>query len=83
MIKNIKALVLLGMVSIMANGVSMASVKEAPSEMSNETKECVKCHMKDNPGIVQQWGRSKHYGANVGCYECHQADEGDVDAYTR
>ena len=81
MIKNIKALVLLGMVSMMANGISMASVKEAPPEMSNETKECVKCHMKNNPGIVQQWGRSKHYGANVGCYECHQADEGDVDAY--
>lgn len=49
--------------------------------MSGETKACVKYHQKNNPGIVQQWGRSKHYGANIGCYECHQADEGDIDAY--
>jgi formate-dependent nitrite reductase cytochrome c552 subunit len=63
------------------SSLTYASVKEAPKEMSAETKECVSCHQKNNPGIVQQWGRSKHYGANVGCYECHQADEGDVDAY--
>ncbi len=63
------------------SSLTYASVKAAPKEMSAETKECVSCHQKNNPGIVQQWGRSKHYGANVGCYECHQADEGDVDAY--
>ncbi|MCK5726362.1 MAG: cytochrome C552 [Thiotrichaceae bacterium] len=57
------------------------AVKEAPSEMSAETKECVTCHKKHNPGITQQWGASKHYRANVGCYECHAADEGDADAF--
>jgi hypothetical protein len=50
-------------------------------EMSQETRECVKCHQKNNPGLVQEWGKSKHYGANVGCYECHAAEKGDVDAY--
>jgi hypothetical protein len=50
-------------------------------EMSEETKQCVKCHQKNNPGITQEWGRSKHFGANVGCYECHAAEKGDVDAY--
>jgi hydroxylamine dehydrogenase len=50
-------------------------------EMSKETQACVKCHEKTNPGIVQEWGKSKHYGANVGCYECHAAEKGDVDAY--
>ncbi len=58
-----------------------ASVKEPPIEFSKETKQCVACHKKNNPGITQQWGRSKHYRAKVGCYECHQADKGDIDAY--
>jgi formate-dependent nitrite reductase cytochrome c552 subunit len=70
-----------GLLMLSVSSLTYASVKEAPKEMSAETKECVSCHQKNNPGIVQQWGRSKHYGANVGCYECHQADEGDVDAY--
>ena len=70
-----------GLLMLSVSSLTYASVKAAPKEMSAETKECVSCHQKNNPGIVQQWGRSKHYGANVGCYECHQADEGDIDAY--
>jgi len=62
-------------------GITLGSAKEAPSELSEETKECVACHKKNNPGITQQWGASKHYRANVGCYECHAAEEGDPDAY--
>jgi hydroxylamine dehydrogenase len=62
-------------------GLTNAAVKEAPGELSAETKECVACHKKNNPGLVQMWGASKHYGANVGCYECHAADPKDVDAY--
>ena len=62
-------------------GLSSASVSSPPDELSDETKKCVKCHQKNNPGIVQQWGKSKHYGANVGCYECHQAEPNDPDAF--
>jgi formate-dependent nitrite reductase cytochrome c552 subunit len=62
-------------------GVSTASVDAPPKELSKETKACVACHQKHNPGIVQQWGDSKHYGASVGCYECHAADASDVDAF--
>ena len=49
-------------------------------ELSETTEECIECHKEENPGLYQQWGRSKHYGANVGCYECHAAEEGDKDA---
>ena len=31
--------------------------------------------------IYQQWGASKHYRANVGCYECHADAEGEPDAF--
>lgn len=50
-----------------------------PSVMSDKTKECLECHQADNVGLYQQWGDSKHYRANVGCYECHKADKDDVD----
>lgn len=49
--------------------------------LSDESKACVECHKQANPGIYGQWGTSKHYGANVGCYECHQAGREDADAF--
>ena len=56
---------------LLITSTGFGAVKEPPPEMSAETKECVSCHKKNNPGITQQWGASKHYRANVGCYECH------------
>jgi len=53
----------------------------APAELSRQTRECLECHQKTDHGIYQQWGGSKHFGANVGCYECHGADLGDLDAF--
>jgi hypothetical protein len=50
-----------------------------PSEMSEETKVCTACHMTETRGIYQQWGSSKHYRANIGCFECHRAEKGDPD----
>ena len=50
--------------------------------MSEETKACVDCHKQENAPIYQQWGNSKHYRANVGCYECHAAAEGEVATRT-
>mgnify|MGYP003959070479 FL=1 len=41
----------------------------------------MECHKSDDVSLYQQWGNSKHYGANVGCYECHKAEEGDADAF--
>ena len=51
------------------------------AELSSESKKCIECHMKEDPAIYGQWGASKHYRANVGCYECHKAEKGDIDAY--
>ena len=50
-----------------------------PSTMSEESLGCVECHATQTAGIYQQWGTSKHYRANVGCYECHRAEKGDAD----
>ncbi len=54
---------------------------EISTELSDESVDCVQCHKEENVSIYQQWGSSKHYGANVGCYECHKAEKGDADAF--
>jgi hydroxylamine dehydrogenase len=50
-------------------------------EMSPQSKACADCHKKESTGIYQQWGASKHYRGNVGCYECHMALPGEPDAF--
>ncbi len=49
--------------------------------LSDKSKACVECHKPTDPGIYQQWGESRHYRANVGCYECHKAAQGEPDAF--
>ncbi len=60
---------------------SVAGAAFGPKEISEKTRECLECHKDVTPVIDQQWGASKHYRANVGCFECHQAQEGDTDAF--
>jgi hydroxylamine dehydrogenase len=50
---------------------------------SKETKACIECHRKDDIHTSQivEWKKSKHAKAGVGCYECHQADKNDADAF--
>ena len=62
---------------------SMAQVEEGMglAHMSEETQNCVECHKKENRGLYTQWGESEHFRANIGCYECHQAAEGESDAF--
>ena len=51
-------------------------------EMSDASKDCIACHKKETRGLYQQWGSSKHYRGNIGCYECHMANRDDKDAFT-
>lgn len=57
-----------------------AKILKPFKNLSKESATCASCHKSEHPGIYQQWGKSKHYGANVGCYECHKADKNDADA---
>ena len=49
-------------------------------ELSPQSRECVDCHKRESLALYQQWGESKHYRANVGCFECHKAEKSDPDA---
>lgn len=49
--------------------------------LSKESQKCVECHKAESAAIYEEWGASKHFRANVGCFECHSAGEGDSDAF--
>jgi nitrate/TMAO reductase-like tetraheme cytochrome c subunit len=59
----------------------VAAQKTTPTELSPESLECNECHSTETTGIYQEWGASKHFRGNVGCYECHVAEAGDTDAF--
>ncbi len=56
------------------------SAATIPPTLSEETLTCLECHRLQTAGIYEEWGSSKHFRANVGCYECHRAEPGDKDA---
>ena len=43
-------------------------------DISQKSGKCIACHKKESTALYQEWGRSKHHGANIGCYECHKAE---------
>ncbi len=77
--KYVKSILLAGFVatslSTFAYGQSFGR-----RDVSDESAECLSCHKKQNPVIYQQWGESKHFRANISCFECHAADRADKDA---
>ncbi len=50
-------------------------------KLSDESATCNACHTEQTPAIVAQWGGSKHFRGNVGCFECHAASPGTPGAY--
>jgi hydroxylamine dehydrogenase len=71
-----------GAAATVGNAVAVSSTAQAFGlpELSKETQECVDCHKEESKALYQQWGSSKHFRANIGCYECHSAEETDPDA---
>src|SRR5215831_5955230 len=45
------------------------------------SRECIECHQKTTPGIIDHWKGSTHARKAVGCVECHQAETGEADAF--
>jgi hypothetical protein len=43
---------------------------------------CIECHRNSSPGIIDHWTGSTHAAKGIGCVECHQAEDGDADAFT-
>ncbi|NIQ40415.1 MAG: cytochrome C552 [Proteobacteria bacterium] len=47
---------------------------------SPEGKVCIECHQELSPSLVEQWRQGAMGQEGVNCYDCHKAEEGDVDA---
>lgn len=71
--------VLTAVVCLMVTAAAWAQAF-APPELSAESQACADCHKVESQAIYQQWGESRHFRANVGCYECHAAEAGEADA---
>ena len=73
---------LIAMVFLTTASISIAGGAIGLPEMSKASKECISCHKKEHTSLYQQWGESKHYRGNIGCFECHKAKDTDKDAFS-
>jgi hypothetical protein len=80
--KRISFLTLIACFVVLAIGTSAHAITQInlPTGISKTSTECIMCHKETTVNIYQQWGNSKHFRANVGCYECHEAQREDQDA---
>ena len=58
-----------------------AGLRPAKLQVPASSVDCVDCHGKESPGIVEHWKGSTHAEKGVACVECHQATQGEADAY--
>ncbi len=42
---------------------------------SEDAKNCIECHAKKTPGIVENWKNGKMAHATVSCYDCHVVEK--------
>ncbi len=73
--------VLLVLCLVLAVSATAQDYRSIPTTMSEESKACIECHEAEIPAMVKEWRYSRHFGADVGCYECHAANADDPDVY--
>jgi hydroxylamine dehydrogenase len=74
-------LVLSGALTTVNAQQNFPKVKEFRIERSipPEAVACIECHKATNPGIFDDWARSRHASAGITCLDCHLAQPGDTD----
>ncbi len=76
--------VLLIVVLIIIAGMEMKKSREYKPEIEIDkmTAKCITCHEKKGIAVKQidAWKESRHAVMGIGCYECHEAKEGEFDA---
>ncbi len=61
-------------VQAIAIGSAPARDKETADALALSTDDCVVCHRRSSPGIVERYGVSQMAAAEVGSRDCHQVD---------
>lgn len=49
--------------------------------VTERSKRCIECHTTKTPAIVNSWQASRHAEQGIGCFECHEAEGGDIDGF--
>ncbi|MBN1220314.1 MAG: nitrate reductase [Anaerolineae bacterium] len=60
------------MVGIGQSLIQTAVLPERVNALANSDDECVVCHKRTTPGIVEQYGHSTMAAAEVACQNCHE-----------
>ena len=51
--------------------VSLTNNLKINKELTPLAKDCIECHAKESPGIVNDWRNSRHAHVGVSCVDCH------------
>ena len=63
--------------ALMVNRARPAGDTNQPlAAFTQATGRCAQCHREETSAVVHQFERSQHSQANVTCYDCHQALDG-------
>lgn len=68
---------------LIASGAYASGIKDI--KLDAQSQKCVDCHEKENiaPKVHDSYAESKHAKNGIGCLDCHTADKGDFDAFTK
>ncbi|WP_432737894.1 multiheme c-type cytochrome [Maridesulfovibrio sp. FT414] len=85
MLKQMVKVVPIAMAIVLSAAMCFAAAEPfpnlAPKELvvkrgfSKEATQCIECHAKKTPGIVENWKSGKMAHATVSCYDCHVVDK--------
>jgi len=71
-------IVVLGLILVIIAVEEADEAVEGPERvnaLANSDNECVVCHKRNTPGIIEQYGHSTMAAANVECQDCHEVKE--------
>ncbi len=76
---GVMALLVVGVVliilAISRGGGHGTSNEKEKNVLADSDNECVVCHRRNTPGIVEQYGHSDKAAAGVSCQDCHEVEE--------
>lgn len=78
------SLILFAALTVVGYVKASESRQEIRPVISEKNKKCIECHLRKGiaEGGINDWKHSRHAEKGIGCFECHQAKEGEIDAYT-
>ncbi len=65
----------LGLVALSIGLSGGEASNEQENVLKNSKNDCVECHARTSPGIIEQYGHSSMAAADVSCEDCHEVEK--------